>query len=91
MIVTKHLIISGHVQGVGFRFYMERKARALGIRGWVRNLRDRSVEAMIQGSNEAVDAMITWAQRGPPHAVVSEVKVKDGNGEYAYFEVRPSS
>ena len=90
MTVTKLLIISGHVQGVGYRFYMERKARALGIRGWVRNRSDRSVEAMIQGSGEAVDAMIAWAQRGPPHAVVSDVKVSEGNGEYPHFEVRPS-
>jgi acylphosphatase len=90
MAVTKHLLISGRVQGVGFRFYMERKARALGVAGWVRNRHDGSVEAMIQGSAETVDAMIAWARRGPASAVVSEVKVADAEGEFARFEVRPS-
>jgi acylphosphatase len=90
MTVTKHLIISGRVQGVGFRFYMERKARELGVAGWVRNRRDGSVEAVVQGSAETVDAMIAWARRGPPSAVVAEVKVSESDGEFASFEVRPS-
>lgn len=87
---TKHLAISGRVQGVGFRFYMERKARELGIAGWVRNRRDGSVESVIQGESNAVEAMITWARRGPPSAVVAEVKVSDGEGEFDRFEVRPT-
>ena len=90
MSVTKHLAISGRVQGVGFRFYMERKARELGLAGWVRNRRDGSVESVIQGSPQAVDAMITWAQRGPASAVVSEVKISEGEGEFDRFEVRPT-
>ena len=90
MTVTKHLIISGRVQGVGFRFYMERKAREFGVAGWVRNRRDGAVEAMVQGSADAVQAMIAWAQRGPPSAVVAEVRIEDGSGEFAQFEVRPN-
>jgi acylphosphatase len=90
MAVTKHLAISGRVQGVGFRFYMERQARALGIRGWVRNRRDGSVESVIQGEPQAVDAMIAWARQGPPSAVVAEVKISDSDGEFGRFEVRPT-
>ena len=90
MTVTKHLIVSGRVQGVGFRFYMERKAREHGVAGWVRNRRDGTVEAMVQGSADAVQAMIGWARRGPPSAVVADVQVEDGSGEYSAFEARPT-
>jgi acylphosphatase len=90
MAVTKHLAISGRVQGVGFRFYMERKARELGVNGWVRNRRDGSVESVVQGSAQAVEAMIAWARQGPPSAVVAEVKISDGEGEFGQFEVRPT-
>lgn len=87
---TRHLSIKGRVQGVGFRFYMERKARELGVTGWVRNRRDGSVEAVVQGSPEAVEAMTAWARRGPPSAVVAEVKVSEADGEFSNFEVRPT-
>jgi acylphosphatase len=90
MAVTKHLVISGRVQGVGFRFYMERKARALGIAGWVRNRRDGSVESVIQGEAQAVEAMIAWARQGPPSAVVAEVRVTDGTGDFGAFQMRPT-
>jgi len=89
-IVTKQLRITGRVQGVGFRFYTERKARELGITGWVRNCRDGSVEAVIQGTSGAVEAMIAWARRGPPSAVVTEVRVTDASGDFATFEARPT-
>lgn len=90
MTATKHLAISGRVQGVGFRFYMERKARELGITGWVRNRRDGSVESVVQGDPGAVETLIEWARRGPPSAVVSAVKISDGEGEFERFEVRPT-
>ena len=90
MKVTRHLSISGRVQGVGFRFYMQRKARELGITGWVRNSFDGGVEAVVQGSPEAVEAMIAWARRGPSSAVVADVRISDGSGEYAAFEMRPT-
>jgi len=88
--VTRRLLITGRVQGVGFRFYMERKARELGVTGWVRNRRDGSVEAIIQGASEAVEAMIAWARRGPPSAVVADVRVTDASGDFATFEARPT-
>jgi acylphosphatase len=90
MAITRNLRIIGRVQGVGFRFYMQRKARELGVTGWVRNCRDDSVEAMIQGSPESVDAMIAWARRGPPSAIVTDVQVADGTGEFAEFTALPT-
>lgn len=88
--LTRHLIIIGRVQGVGFRFYMQRKARELGLTGWVRNRHDGRVEAMIQGGSEAVEAMTAWARRGPPSAMVTDVKIADGSGDYATFESLPT-
>lgn len=90
MAVTRHLFISGRVQAVGFRYYMLRKARELGVTGWVRNCRDGGVEAMVQGSPEAVDAMIAWARRGPPSAVVTECRVVEGSGEFTEFAALPT-
>lgn len=90
MIATRSLRITGRVQGVGFRMYMARKARELGVTGWVRNRRDGSVEATVQGTPAAVEAIIAWAQRGPSSAVVSEVTITEGRGEYAAFETRPT-
>ena len=86
----KNLRIVGRVQGVGFRYSMERKARELGITGWVRNRLDGSVEAVIQGSAEKVQAMITWARRGPRNAVVTEVTVTDASGEHSGFITLPT-
>jgi len=90
MAVTKRLLITGRVQGVGFRFYSQRKARELGATGWVRNRRDGSVEAVIQGAPEAVESMIAWARRGPPSAAVSGVQITEADGVYASFETRPT-
>lgn len=88
--VTKLLKITGRVQGVGFRFYMEHKARQHGVNGWVRNRRDGSVEVFIQGTTEAVDAMIAAARRGPRGALVTDVQISADSGDYAAFEVRPT-
>ena len=90
MVTVKRLRIAGRVQGVGFRFHMERKARALGVNGWVRNRRDGTVEAMVQGTPEAVDAIIAWAGQGPPSARVTDVRIEDGSGEYTEFSARPT-
>ena len=90
MAVTRHLLITGRVQGVGFRFYTQRKARELGLTGWVRNCRDGSVEAVIQGTAEAVETLIAWARRGPPSAVVAAVRVTDTSGDFVSFETRPT-
>lgn len=88
MTITRHLHITGRVQGVGFRFYTQRKARELGVTGWVRNRLDGSVEAIVQGEAGAVEAMIAWTRHGPPSARVTEVRVSEGSGEYSGFETR---
>ncbi|HXZ95652.1 MAG TPA: acylphosphatase [Burkholderiales bacterium] len=86
-IVTKHLRIHGRVQGVFFRDSMRHRAEMLGVTGWVRNCFDMSVEAMVQGAPEALDAIIDWAHRGPESARVERVDVEDGNGNFTRFEV----
>lgn len=87
----RHLVIHGRVQGVGFRASTAWEAQRLGIAGWVRNRRDGTVEAMIQGSDEAVAGFIGWARQGPPGAHVSRVEVELGSGEFSNFEQRPTA
>ncbi len=86
MNISHHLRVYGHVQGVFFRESMCRKAQQLGITGWVRNRRDGTVEAMIQGAPEAVSAMIEWARTGPELARVEGVEISAGSGEHTDFE-----
>jgi acylphosphatase len=89
--VARHLQINGRVQGVGFRYSMQREAARLGVNGWVRNRRDGSVEALAQGSDEAVAALVEWARRGPPGAQVTTLNVSEGVSETAAsFEQRPT-
>ena len=84
------LRIAGRVQGVGFRLYMQREARGRAVTGWVRNRADGTVEAIVQGTPETVAALIAWARRGPPSAVVSDVKVTEASGDYADFLTLPT-
>lgn len=72
-IVCAHVFISGIVQGVGYRFAVLDQASRLGVQGWVRNCRDRRVEALFEGNPEAVKALIRWCHNGPPAARVSDV------------------
>ena len=88
---TKHLIITGIVQGVGFRNYVAHKARQFHVTGWVRNRADGSVEALIQGAPEDVAAMIVRAHRGPPKSSVTSVTVNEGEGLYTDFITRPTA
>lgn len=90
MRVTRQLRIHGRVQGVGFRYYMTREARKRELAGWVRNRLDGTVEAIVQGSREAVEALIQWAHHGPANARVTEVEVNEASGEFEGFQQRPT-
>ncbi|MFH1774579.1 MAG: acylphosphatase [Methanobacteriota archaeon] len=89
MHVRAHAYISGRVQGVFFRSSAEEKAFELGIKGWVRNLRDGRVEAIFEGEKEKVEEMLRWCYKGPPYARVTNVEVKweDYKGEFRSFGV----
>jgi acylphosphatase len=87
---VKHLRIHGLVQGVGFRWSFSRQAQHLGVRGWVRNCRDGTVEAVVAGDAAQVEDMIRWAHRGPAGSHVTNVEVADGEGEFSHFEQRPT-
>lgn len=90
--VALRLAIRGHVQGVGFRYSLYEEARRLGLSGWVRNRRDGSVEAVVQGSAAAVEAMHRWAMRGPPAARVTGVEATPAADEpLEAFEMRPTA
>ena len=91
MAITRHLNIRGRVQGVGFRYEMQREARRHGVAGWVRNRSDGSVEAVVQGEEEAVAAVIAWAQHGPRSARVTDVQVSEASGDFSGFETRPTA
>ncbi len=82
---VRHLIITGYVQGIGYRYSMVMAARRFGVTGWVRNRRNGSVEAMVAGDAEAVASMIDWARHGPSGAEVQHVEVELGSGEFSDF------
>ena len=84
------LRIAGRVQGVWYRGWTIDQARELGLDGWVRNRRDGSVESVVHGDPGAVETIIEWARRGPPSAVVAEVKIADEAGDYSGFETLPT-
>jgi acylphosphatase len=67
--------VSGRVQGVGYREGLRHQAQRTGVRGWVRNRRDGTVEALLQGEAEAVNRVVEWARRGPSAAQVTAVRV----------------
>jgi acylphosphatase len=85
------LEIRGLVQGVGYRWSMAEEARRLGIRGWVRNRRDGSVEATVAGPQAAVDRLVAWARIGPNSAVVESVEVFETEGSFEAFEQLPTT
>jgi acylphosphatase len=85
--IARRLTISGEVQGVGFRYALADEARARNLRGWVRNRRDGTVEAIVAGDEADVHALIAWARRGPPAARVSGVTVEPATADVNDFAI----
>ena len=87
--VRRRVLISGRVQGVFFRDSMATVAEREGVSGWVCNLPDRRVEAVIEGEVSAVERVIEWSQQGPPAARVDQVEVTEENflGEFQGFGI----
>ena len=91
--IARQVVVHGRVQGVGFRYAALEVAQAAGVTGWVRNRRDGTVEALVQGNGAAVDAVVAWCRRGPPAARVTDVDVAEAPPEasYATFELRATA
>ena len=85
-----HAIVTGRVQGVSYRASTAVEARRLGIRGWVRNRPEGSVELEAEGEVEQIAALLAWCERGPPAARVTRVEVvdRDPGLEELAFEIR---
>ena len=90
--VRARVVISGRVQGVFFRAETQRAAEQAGVRGWVRNRADGTVEALFEGTKEAVDRVIAWCHQGSPASRVTDVSViwEEFKGEYEHFRVSHS-
>jgi acylphosphatase len=82
--------VKGLVQGVNFRHYTRQTALRHHVIGWVRNLPDGSVQGCFEGTEDAVNALVTWCRTGPPSSRVEEVVVDQGEfrGEFSGFEIR---
>jgi len=77
VLVARRIVLTGRVQGVGFRFFAEQAARVEGLHGWVTNLPDGRVEAVAEGERESVDRFELKMRRGPARAHVDAVTVED--------------
>lgn len=75
--VRVRIVVSGRVQGVFYRDRCQREATLLGVRGWVQNLPDGTVEVVAEGSRDAVGRLAEWCRTGPPRAVVTGVEITD--------------
>jgi acylphosphatase len=85
-----HVVISGRVQGVNFRYHTVQMAQRLQVAGWVRNRADGTVEAVFQGSKGAVESMNAWCRKGPPAASVDNMDVEweEPTEEFSGFNIR---
>jgi acylphosphatase len=90
MVVAKRFLIAGRVQGVGFRFFVESQAAVEGVHGFVRNLPDGQVEALVEGDEESVERVERALRRGPPGARVQSVVVErvPPSGRATGFSIR---
>ena len=80
--MKKHIIITGNVQGVGFRYWLYKEAVQRNIDGWVRNKISGEVEAILIGNDEKINNLIKLCEKGPPSSKVTKVKVQNYQKEY---------
>lgn len=87
---TYNVRVHGRVQGVGYRFSTARRAHELGVSGWVQNMEDGTVEAVVQGSPDQCDRMLEFMRKGPPAARVTELESERSYADRRYdrFEQR---
>jgi acylphosphatase len=90
MLVARRFLISGRVQGVGFRFFVEARATAEGVHGWVRNLPDGRVETLLEGDEASVERVQAALWRGPSGAMVDDVvsEAATPSGRATGFSIR---
>ena len=90
--MKKHLIISGKVQGVGFRYWLQSISTKLNAQGWVRNLKTGEVEALVVGEDQTIEEIINQCKSGPDSSFVKKVQISDTDEEYNknYFEIYPT-
>jgi acylphosphatase len=77
MVPVHHVLVTGRVQGVGFRWFVRERADALGLAGWVKNRSDGSVELLVSGDAAASEQFLAAVRRGPPHARVDAIEPID--------------
>jgi acylphosphatase len=88
-----HAIVSGKVQGVGFRYFVRQQAESLSLVGWVRNLANRNVELVAEGQRADLQSLLTAVRQGPRGSSVSDVETEwgDATGEFNNFSVKPTA
>ncbi len=92
---TAYLLVSGRVQGVGYRWFARREAEALALTGWARNRRDGTVELEVCGPRPRIERLVQRLRAGPPASDVTDVTVHwlpvPVHGPPATFEIRPTA
>lgn len=88
--VGAHILVSGRVQGVAFRYYARNIASQLGVSGWIKNLPDGKVELLVEGSKNSVEEMVEWCKRGSRMAEVEDIEVDwlPYSGKYNEFQLK---
>lgn len=84
-------VVTGRVQGVGFRWFVRAEARPLGITGWIRNREDGAVVGEVEGREDALDALEAVLEEGPPSAIVTNVEITEISDKlppFNHFEIR---
>jgi acylphosphatase len=88
--VRAHILVSGFVQGVCYRWFVEKKANSLGLTGYVKNLYDGRVEVVVEGERGLIEELIKMIKIGPPAADVRDIKIEwqEYKGEFSGFGIR---